>query len=88
VKVTSSRQEERKMFAIRLVTLTAMLLLAACGTAGSTGARQAGGLTPAAETRPIGWDMLDATTDPAAWQGTAESGSSWDACDVNGCLTR
>jgi hypothetical protein len=72
------------MFAIRLVTLTAMLLLAACGTAGSGGAGQPGAR---AETRPIGWDMLDATTDPAAWQGTAESGSSWDACDVNGCLT-
>jgi uncharacterized protein YceK len=54
------------MVAIRLITLTAMLLLAGCGTAGSTSAGQAGGLAQAAQTHPLGWDMLDGSVEPDA----------------------
>lgn len=76
------------MIAIRLITLTATVLLAACGTAGASTAGQAGGLAPAAETRPIGWDMLDGSAAPDTTADViADPSSSW-CFDSGNCVRR
>jgi hypothetical protein len=89
-KVTASRQEEEKMVTIRLAALMAMLVLAACGTAGSTGGvGQPGGVPArAVDSRPAGWDMLDASLDPNASAGAFVAPSvSW--CDAAGiCVSQ
>ncbi len=76
------------MFAIRLTTLTAILVLAACGTAGSTSAGQAGGLVRVAETRPVGWDMLDASLDPNTTAGAFVAPRSNSCDDAGNCVSR
>jgi len=73
------------MLAIRLATLTAVLTLSACGTAASSGASQGGGSSQAAETRPGGWDMLDASVEPTST--AVFVAPSW--CDSGGsCISR
>ena len=76
------------MVTIRLAALTAMLVLGACATAGSTGGvGQPGGVPArAGDGRPADWDMLDASVDQT-WKAGVSVDPSW--CDGTSiCVSR
>lgn len=72
------------------IALAAMLVLGGCGAAASSSGGQPAGIleTRVADPHPADWDMLDASTDPAALQRATETAPSGDICDVAGCVTR